>query len=309
MLNVSAFVICLQGFVLQLIMEGAPLFPAHCLTPPAVPTPLNHPQPTERPAAYRRTLELADHIDARGIRARLSDGGVLEVFCPYRRVTPPPPPPAPVQYPRLVLVQRPPVVVQRPAMVAMQRPMAAPNAPAPAPAAVRAAAVRAPAPAAPASLEPQRMAAAPSKPAPAPEAAPPAAVQRPHRRHHAQRRRRTSILQQAQPMAEARTVPVSGSETAPATKPAQPAHQQAQPSSRGPRIIPVESPRAAPSPAAAAAAADHGKRPASLSPEQAASERLERRREVAAARIAAGIASDSDWEEADGTVTDCSLEG
>lgn len=66
-----------------------------------------HRRPAERPIAYRRTLELAAHIDAARIRARL-EGGVLSILFPYLRRPQPrpsyswivverPPAPAPCQ--------------------------------------------------------------------------------------------------------------------------------------------------------------------------------------------------------------------
>lgn len=60
------------------------------------------------------------------------------------------------------------------------------------------------------------------------------------------------------------------------------------------------------SPAAAAKAGAKGKGPAS--PEQIAQWQRQQRAAAAAKRIAAGVASDSDWEDADGSVSECGLD-
>ncbi len=147
--------------------------PSH--PPPFIP-------PAERPAAYQRTLELAPHIDAQRMKARLDAAtGSLELFFPYRRVAP-----APQPRPRVVVVQQsavavpvPPAAAPRPSLVR-----------APAPAAV-------PAPrSAPAPAPPAAVAAPAVTPAAKPEADDAVAMaQRSHRRrqrhYHMQQRRRS----------------------------------------------------------------------------------------------------------------------
>jgi hypothetical protein len=49
-----------------------------------------------------------------------------------------------------------------------------------------------------------------------------------------------------------------------------------------------------------------GKGPAS--PQQMAQRQRQQRAEAAAKRIAAGVASDSDWADADGSVSECGLD-
>lgn len=280
----------------------------------------------ERPAAYQRTLELAPHLDAQRMRARLDTAtGTLELFFPYRRVAP-----APQPRPRVVVVQSTMAVPVPPA------------APAPRPSLVRASAP-APAPRVPSS--PTQPAAAPA-PAVTPAAAPvPAAemeaddasamAQRAHRRrqrhHHAQRRRSSSPKQaeqacptcccqaaspapappagqQQQPKAQPRVIPIECGEpssSAAAAEPQRKAAQRSRPSS--PAAAPLESPRsAAASPAASPSTAAKGKGPAS--PEQVAKWQRQQRAAAAAKRIAAGVASDSDWEDADGSVSECGLD-
>lgn len=99
------------------------------------------------------------------------------------------------------------------------------------------------------------------------------------------------------------------SSSAVAAEPQRKAAQRSRPSS--PAAAPVESPRSAAaspsaSPAASPSAAAKGKGPAS--PEQVAKWQRQQRAAAAAKRIATGVASDSDWEDADGSVSECGLD-
>jgi len=62
------------------------------------------------------------------------------------------------------------------------------------------------------------------------------------------------------------------------------------------------------SPSATAAATPGSKGKAPASPEQVAAAERRHRAQAAAARIAAGTASEDDWEVADGTVSKCSVD-
>ncbi|KAL4458331.1 hypothetical protein ABPG75_013196 [Micractinium tetrahymenae] len=91
-----------------------------------------------------------------------------------------------------------------------------------------------------------------------------------------------------------------------AAGPASPKAAPVSPAASAPASPKADAASAPASPKAAAPAADKGKAPAS--PEQVVAAERRRRAEAAAARIAAGVASDSDWDDADGSVQDCGLD-
>ena len=103
----------------------APTMPFHLLPPNLCHLPpLPHPSPphsssapAERPAAYRQALELADHIEARGIEADIQ-AGTLRIFFPYRR--PPQPQLLRPQGPRRVIIQATPGTALAPAASMMR---------------------------------------------------------------------------------------------------------------------------------------------------------------------------------------------
>lgn len=295
----------------------------------------------QRPAAYRRVLDLADHIDSQHIEAAL-ERGVLTILFPYRRQQPrlAPmhiPPPAPVHHrPRLVFVHRAaapatataPVhaaapVSARPSMQAAPATAAAPSACACAPPSSQTAA-------APCSFRQaqhrglqrwntqhpmqrrcpeQALFGLFETPAPTPSSA-----QRhsPLTRHH---QPTASPQRRAAPAAPA---PARAPAVEPLLRPASPAQPITipvegptpnSPTAEAPKeVVPVPAPAVEGEAAASPAAADTSKGKAAASPEQAAALERRQRAAVAQARITAGVGSDSDWEDADGMVSDCSLD-